>query len=185
MPPGRCSREDHRGVREACGARRLLLGVAAGQRLQQAPGARSNRQSSPTPARCRRRRSIGWSCSPTTWPPTSASSPARTRTSCTAADRLALERSPVVIQVPDFGDRFWVYQAVDLRTDSFVRLGKMYGDDAGLLPARRAGLAGRRAGRHHAGVSLTHQHRLRRAAHLHGRHRRRIGRPSSVCSSRS
>jgi hypothetical protein len=31
-----------------------------------------------------------------------------------------------VIQVPDFGDRFWVYQAVDLRTDSFVQLGKMY-----------------------------------------------------------
>jgi hypothetical protein len=39
---------------------------------------------------------------------------------------LALDVSPVVIQVPDFGDRFWVYQAVDLRTDSFVQLGKMY-----------------------------------------------------------
>jgi hypothetical protein len=40
---------------------------------------------------------------------------------------LALDLSPVVIQVPDFGDRFWVYQIVDLRTDSFVQLGKMYG----------------------------------------------------------
>ncbi|HEX9521319.1 MAG TPA: DUF1254 domain-containing protein [Reyranella sp.] len=39
---------------------------------------------------------------------------------------LALDVSPVVIQVPDFGDRFWVYQAVDLRTDSFVQLGRMY-----------------------------------------------------------
>jgi hypothetical protein len=39
---------------------------------------------------------------------------------------LALDISPVVIQVPDFGDRFWVYQAVDLRTDSFVQLGKTY-----------------------------------------------------------
>ena len=39
---------------------------------------------------------------------------------------LALDVSPVVVQVPDFGDRFWVYQAVDLRTDSFVQLGKMY-----------------------------------------------------------
>src|SRR5216684_6211986 len=39
---------------------------------------------------------------------------------------LALDVSPVVIQVPDFGDRFWVYQAVDLRTDSFVQLGKLY-----------------------------------------------------------
>jgi hypothetical protein len=40
---------------------------------------------------------------------------------------LALDVSPVVVQVPDFGDRFWVYQVVDLRTDSFVQLGKMYG----------------------------------------------------------
>ena len=55
---------------------------------------------------------------------------------------LALDQSPVVIQVPDFGDRFWVYQVDRSRTDSFVQLGKMYGDDAGLLPARRAELAG-------------------------------------------
>jgi hypothetical protein len=40
---------------------------------------------------------------------------------------LALDVSPVVVQVPDFGNRFWVYQVVDLRTDSFVQLGKMYG----------------------------------------------------------
>lgn len=39
---------------------------------------------------------------------------------------LALDVSPVVIQVPDFGKRFWVYQVVDLRTDSFVKLGRMY-----------------------------------------------------------
>ena len=39
---------------------------------------------------------------------------------------LALDVSPVVVQVPDFGDRFWVYQAIDLRTDGFVQLGKMY-----------------------------------------------------------
>ncbi|RDY67757.1 DUF1254 domain-containing protein [Lysobacter soli] len=39
---------------------------------------------------------------------------------------LALDIEPVVIQVPDFGDRFWVYQVVDSRTDSFVKLGKMY-----------------------------------------------------------
>jgi hypothetical protein len=40
---------------------------------------------------------------------------------------ITLDVSPVVVQVPDFGDRFWVYQIVDLRTDSFVQLGKMYG----------------------------------------------------------
>jgi hypothetical protein len=44
---------------------------------------------------------------------------------------LALDISPVVIQVPDFGDRFWVYQVVDLRTASFVQLGKMYGSSPG------------------------------------------------------
>ncbi|MCB8821636.1 DUF1254 domain-containing protein [Microvirga rosea] len=44
---------------------------------------------------------------------------------------LGLEQTPVVIQVPDVGDRFWVYQAVDLRTDGFVRLGKMYGTTPG------------------------------------------------------
>jgi hypothetical protein len=36
------------------------------------------------------------------------------------AGRLALDQSPVVIQVPDFAERFWVYQIVDIRTDSFA-----------------------------------------------------------------
>jgi hypothetical protein len=44
---------------------------------------------------------------------------------------LALDKSPVIIQVPNFGDRFWVYQIVDLRTDSFADLGKMYGSKPG------------------------------------------------------
>ncbi|HEX4388538.1 MAG TPA: DUF1214 domain-containing protein [Steroidobacteraceae bacterium] len=44
---------------------------------------------------------------------------------------LALDVSPVVVQVPDFGSRFWVYQIVDLRTDSFADLGAMYGTKPG------------------------------------------------------
>ena len=44
---------------------------------------------------------------------------------------LALDLSPVVIQVPDFGMRFWVYQIVDLRTDSFAQLGAMHGTKPG------------------------------------------------------
>ncbi|QBQ99356.1 DUF1254 domain-containing protein [Paraburkholderia pallida] len=43
----------------------------------------------------------------------------------------ALDKSPVVIQVPDFGKRFWVYQVVDLRTDSVANLGAMYGTKPG------------------------------------------------------
>lgn len=44
---------------------------------------------------------------------------------------LALDLSPVVVQVPDFGERFWVYQVLDARTDSFATLGKMYGSRPG------------------------------------------------------
>lgn len=39
---------------------------------------------------------------------------------------LALDVEPVVLQVPDFAGRFWVYQIVDTRTDSFAALGSMY-----------------------------------------------------------
>jgi len=41
-------------------------------------------------------------------------------------------RGPSVVQVPDFGSRFWVYQVVDQRTDSFVQLGAMYQTKPGL-----------------------------------------------------
>ena len=44
---------------------------------------------------------------------------------------LSLDRSPVILQVPDFKDRFWVYQVVDQRTDSFAELGAMYGTEPG------------------------------------------------------
>lgn len=43
----------------------------------------------------------------------------------------ALERSPVIVQVPDFGDRFWVYEGIALTTDSFLKLGSMYGSKPG------------------------------------------------------
>jgi hypothetical protein len=35
-----------------------------------------------------------------------------------------LDTQPVVVQVPDFGDRFYTYQIVDHRTDSFASIGK-------------------------------------------------------------
>lgn len=47
------------------------------------------------------------------------------------AGPLALDIEPVVVHVPDLGDRFWVYQIVDLRTDSYANLGKMYGSKPG------------------------------------------------------
>jgi hypothetical protein len=40
-------------------------------------------------------------------------------------------REPVVLQVPDFGDRFWVYQVCDQRTDAYADVGAMYGTRPG------------------------------------------------------
>jgi hypothetical protein len=37
----------------------------------------------------------------------------------------------VIAQVPDFGDRFWVYALYDARTDQFGELGKPYGSEPG------------------------------------------------------
>jgi hypothetical protein len=42
-----------------------------------------------------------------------------------------LDEEPVVIQVPDFGDRFWVYALYDARTDQFGHLGKPYNSKPG------------------------------------------------------
>jgi hypothetical protein len=43
----------------------------------------------------------------------------------------SLDEEPVVIQVPNFGDRFWVYALYDARTDQVGRLGKPYGSKPG------------------------------------------------------
>lgn len=43
----------------------------------------------------------------------------------------ALEKEPTVFQVPDFGDRFWVYALYDARTDEFAEIGKPYGTKPG------------------------------------------------------
>jgi hypothetical protein len=38
----------------------------------------------------------------------------------------ALDKEPIVFQVPEFGDRFWVYALYDARTDEFSEIGKAY-----------------------------------------------------------
>lgn len=42
-----------------------------------------------------------------------------------------LDKEPSVFQVPDFGDRFWVYALYDARTDEFAQIGKPYGTKPG------------------------------------------------------
>jgi hypothetical protein len=43
----------------------------------------------------------------------------------------ALDGEPTVFQVPDFGDRFWVYALYDARTDEVARIGKPYSTKPG------------------------------------------------------
>ena len=49
------------------------------------------------------------------------------------AGSLALDVSPVVIQVPDFGDRFWVYQIVEPAHRQLCAARQDVRHDAGLL----------------------------------------------------
>ncbi|MXV53217.1 DUF1214 domain-containing protein [Pedobacter sp. HMF7647] len=41
------------------------------------------------------------------------------------------QKEPTVLQVPDFGKRFWVYQVSDQRTDGFAKVGQMYNTKPG------------------------------------------------------
>lgn len=42
-----------------------------------------------------------------------------------------LDKEPSVFQVPDFGDRFWVYAIYNGRSDEFAKIGKQYGTKPG------------------------------------------------------
>ncbi len=43
----------------------------------------------------------------------------------------SLDKEPAIIQVPEFGNRFWVYAMYDARTDQFARIGRPYGTKPG------------------------------------------------------
>ncbi len=51
---------------------------------------------------------------------------AQTRTPSTGAGYQRVNAHPVIVQVPDFGDRFSTYQLLDARTNAFAQLGKQY-----------------------------------------------------------
>lgn len=44
---------------------------------------------------------------------------------------ISADKGPVVIQVPDFGDRFWLYQLANQRTDSFGSIGRQHATKPG------------------------------------------------------
>ena len=55
---------------------------------------------------------------------------------------MTLDKEPIVFQVPDFGDRFWVYALYDARTDEFSEIGKQYGTKPGFYHDGRPELEG-------------------------------------------
>ena len=76
-------------------------------------------------------------------------SPAETFVTCPNQDVVyelgffGLDAEPVVIQVPDFGDRFWVYAFYDNRSDQFGHLGKPYDTQQGFYLLARPNRRGR------------------------------------------
>lgn len=55
---------------------------------------------------------------------------------------MSLDKGPVVVQVPDFGDRFWVIQMGNQRTDGIGGLGSMYGSKSGFYMIAKEGWKG-------------------------------------------
>jgi hypothetical protein len=47
------------------------------------------------------------------------------------ASFMTLDKEPIVFQVPDFGDRFWVYAHYDARSVELSEIGKQYGTEPG------------------------------------------------------
>jgi Protein of unknown function (DUF1254) len=85
---------------------------------------------------------------------------------------LDMAQEPIVIQVPDFGDRFWVYQIVDQRTDSFVEMGKMYGTKPGFYLLTGPEWKGTAPSGNQSRFSIEDQSWDRHSSRFHGRYRR-------------
>jgi hypothetical protein len=73
-----------------------------------------------------------------------------------------LGKGPFVFQVPNFGDRFWVYALYDARTDEFSEIGKQYGTRPGFYLMAGPDWKGETP----AGITAV----VRDSARIHGRH---------------
>ena len=85
---------------------------------------------------------------------------------------LPLDKEPFVIQIPDFGDRFWVFALYDARTDEFSELGKPYGTKPGFYLVVGPDWKGERPPASTAVVRSSTCAGVCHSAHFHGRHRR-------------
>ena len=81
---------------------------------------------------------------------------------------LDLGREPVVLQVPNFGTRFWVFQATDIRTDGFADLDDVR-HEAGLLSFGRPDWDSAVPRRDHGDISRADQYRHHYPARVSGR----------------
>jgi hypothetical protein len=95
-----------------------------------------------------------------------------------------LDKETIVFQVPEFGDRFWVYALYDARTDEFSEIGKAYGTKPGFYLVVGPDWKGQTAAGSRRWCGLPRRRRLSLRAFL-WMTPRRITRPSSRCSIRS
>ena len=84
------------------------------------------------------------------------------------AGYMALDKEPIVFQVPDFGDRFWVYAHYDARTDEFSEIGKQYGTKPGFYMMVGPNWKGEKPTGHHGRGALLHVGGVCRSARFHG-----------------
>ena len=84
----------------------------------------------------------------------------------------ALDKEPTVFQVPDFGDRFWVYALYDQRTDEIGQFGKQYGTEPGFYMIVGRDWQGEVPQGIKGVVRSSTDAGLHRAAYLQGRHTR-------------
>jgi len=81
---------------------------------------------------------------------------------------LSLEKEPVVIQVPDFGDRFWTLPVYDAHTDQISQLGRQYGTKPGFYMVVGPDWKGDNSNWHCGCGAVNHQFCCYHAAHFHG-----------------
>ena len=81
---------------------------------------------------------------------------------------LDLSREPVIVQVPDFGKRFFVFQVTDQRTDAYGEMGSMYGTRPGFYLLVGPDWKGAASRRGHGCVPRIDQSRLHHSARVPG-----------------
>ena len=96
-----------------------------------------------------------------------------------------LDKEPIVFQVPDFGDRFWVYALYDARTDQLSNIGKQYGTKPGFYMVVGPNWKGETPKGITAVLRSSTTVVFAISTRFHGRHARRITPPSNRCSVRS